>query len=539
MQQSIKQSPRWANFPSRRGRIAATAKQRRSAGRRSRKERLLEEISQDESLSLVPNHHGEAVEEHLPDDGRAGRTETSMAEDSLSADDTLGVYLQQMGAVPLLSRDEELALAQRLERARHRYRHAALWNWNVLAQVVETFERIQAGRLSLDRTIDVIPSLGLDAARVRARLPRHLPALRRLLEEASAGFVRELHSRSPAARLRLHREQRRLLRRAVVLAEELSPRTELLQQWVENLNRQSAQIGNLVRPKGMEDRPMVQGGTSLEIARALRGLLLEVRALPEELAGLVRVLSRRRAIYQQARCELAEANLRLVISVAKRYRGRGLPFADLIQEGNSGLMRAVDKFDHRLGCKFGTYATWWIRQGVQRALSDTARTVRVPCHQVGLLGAIDRVRGELLSRQGYEPTPEQIGAALKITAEEVKTLRVAGRQPVSLNETLDGDDQHTIQDFLRDAGEANPGRSADQHLLKERLAEVLSSLPPRDREVIELRFGLQDGRPRSLDEVAQVFGVTRERIRQIEARGLGKLRKTGRRDRLAGFLEVA
>jgi RNA polymerase primary sigma factor len=253
----------------------------------------------------------------------------------------------------------------------------------------------------------------------------------------------------------------------------------------------------------------------------------------------MRVVAQRRQVYQQARSELAEANLRLVISVAKRYRGRGLPFADLIQEGNSGLMRAVDKFDHRLGYKFGTYATWWIRQGVQRALSDTARTVRVPCHQVGLLGAIDRVRGELLSRQGHEPTPEQIAAVLKITAEEVKTLRVAGRQPVSLNETLEGDDQHTIQDFLRDAGDANPGKSADQHLLKERLAEVLSSLAPRDREVIELRFGLRDGRPRSLDEVAQVFGVTRERIRQIEARGLGKLRKSDRRERLAGFLEVA
>jgi RNA polymerase primary sigma factor len=253
----------------------------------------------------------------------------------------------------------------------------------------------------------------------------------------------------------------------------------------------------------------------------------------------MRVLARRRALYQEARSDLAQANLRLVVSIAKRYRGHGLPFADLIQEGNSGLMRAVDKFDYRLGYKFGTYATWWIRQGVQRALSDTARTVRVPCHQVALLGAIDRVRGELLVKQGSEPTMEQIAAVLKITPQEVAALRVAGRHPVSLNETFDNGDEHSVQDFLHDQHVPNPSQTVDHYLLKERLAEVLSSLAPRDREVIEMRFGLHDGRPRSLDEVATHFGVTRERIRQIEARGLSKLRQDDRRERLAGFVDVA
>jgi RNA polymerase primary sigma factor len=438
-----------------------------------------------------------------------------------------------MGTVPLLKADEERDLAQRLESARSRYRHAVLWNWSVLVHVVDTFERIQAGQLSLDRTIDVVPSLGLDSGRVRARLAGHLPKLRRMLKEAADLMARVRVLRTFSARGRLRRELRSRLGRAVVLAEELSPRTELLHEWVEELKCQATQFGDQIEE---QHRVAAPGDDSVESGQRVRELWLQVRAQPEELTGLLRIIARRRTVYQKARSQLAEANLRLVISVAKRYRGRGLPFADLIQEGNSGLMRAVDKYDHRLGYKFGTYATWWIRQGVQRALSDTSRTVRVPCHQVGLLGAIDRVRGELFGQQGHEPTLEQIAAVLKITPQEVKALRVAGRQPVSLNETLEGGDEHSVQDFLSDVHVASPGQAADQHFLKERLAEVLSSLASRDREVIELRFGLRDGRPRSLDELAKLFGVTRERIRQIEARGLSKLRKDDRRERLAGFV---
>lgn len=501
MQQSMKRHPHWTQTATRRRPIA-------------------------------PQHEPEGVDDVL-DEEMVEQVEASASEETLSADDALGLYLQQMGSVPLLNREEELELSERLERTRRRYRRAALWNWSVLAQVLDTFEQIRAGQLSLERTIDVVPSQQLDARRVSRRLPGHLTALRRMVEEAKAGFVRILGSKAPASRTRLRHEQRRRLQQAVALAEELSPRTELLDRWAEDVKHRAAQVGELVRQR------KARGSENPEQAERLHRLLLEVQALPEELAGLVRVLVRRRALYQQARRELAQGNLRLVVSIAKRYRGRGLPFADLIQEGNSGLMRAVDKFDHRLGYKFGTYATWWIRQGVQRALSDTARTVRVPCHQVAMLGAIDRVRGELLAEQGREPTMEQIAAVLEITSEEAKALRVAGRHPVSLNETFDEGDGHTVQDLLRDGHAANPAQAVDRQLLKERLAEVLSSLAPRDREVIELRFGLRDGQPRSLDEVATAFGVTRERIRQIEARGLAKLRQGERRERLAGFVDVA
>jgi RNA polymerase primary sigma factor len=275
-----------------------------------------------------------------------------------------------------------------------------------------------------------------------------------------------------------------------------------------------------------------------KITKQLRDRQVEVRALPEDLAGLVRVLEARRRMYQKSRRELAEGNLRLVVSIAKRYRSRGLPFSDLIQEGNRGLMRAVDKYEHRLGYKFGTYATWWIRQGITRALADHARTIRVPCHQVGTLAAVERVRGELSIAQGREPTVEEIAAVLGVTAEETQSLRTVARHPVSLHEPLGGDGERALEDFLDDPGATNPGKAVDQHLLRERIGEVLRSLTPREREVIELRFGLRDGQPRTLEEVARAYGITRERIRQIEARGLLKLRQPLRSQRLAEFAEV-
>ncbi|HXG09885.1 MAG TPA: sigma-70 family RNA polymerase sigma factor [Gemmataceae bacterium] len=477
--------------------------------------------------SDILGHDGYAAHEDSfdLDAGFRPAAETLADGEKSSGDDTLTVYLKQMGAIPLLKRDQELALARRLETARRRYRRAVLWNWGVLARVVETFERVQAGELLLERTVDVFPGLKLTIKRIKKRLPGHVAKLKELRHEAGGKFRQLLRAGSAAARTRLDRDLGRRLREAVGLAEELSPRIELIDQWAKELEHQSARMTALAEGAGPQEE--------------LRELMLQVQATPAQLAGLVQVLRRRRACYQQARTELAEANLRLVVSVAKKYRGRGLSFADLIQEGNSGLMRAVDKYDHRLGFKFGTYATWWIRQGITRALSDLSRTVRLPCHQVGLLGAIERVRGELTLQLEREPTVEEIAEVLGITPEETQALRVAGRQPVSLEEPHGEDEEHGLQNLLSADDESSPGEEADYHLLKERVREVLRSLTPRDREVIELRFGLRDGRARTLDEVARHFGITRERIRQIESRGLRKLREPERRERLADFAEVA
>jgi RNA polymerase primary sigma factor len=515
--------------------------------RRGRKPR-----QQSEELASLENLHlmeGDFEDELLEETGAADPDEPTMGEQAASeeeagmpagesaafrnpfGDDALGLYLRQMGSISLLKREEELELAQRLEATRQRYRHAALCNWGVLARVVDTFEQIRAGKLVLDRTIDVMASLGITSERVRARLPRHLRKLQQLLAEARAEFRPWLRGGEAGTRPQLGQHWRRRLLRAVKLAEELSPRTELLDAWTDELEQQAAQLTDLTEQ-------LVQGG-QVQVREEVRDLMRQVLATPAELAGLVRVLKGRRARYQQARSGLAEANLRLVVSIAKKYRGRGLPFADLIQEGNSGLMRAVDKFDHRLGFKFGTYATWWVRQGITRALGDLARTVRVPCHQVGMLSAIERVRGELTMQQEREPTSEEIAAVLEVKPEEVRSLRVAGHQPVSLDEPLTGMEENTLQEVLTGTETTPPGELVDQRLLKARLAEVLLSLAPRDREVIELRFGLRDGRSRTLDEISQIFGITRERIRQIETRSMHKLRQPDRKARLAEFAGVA
>jgi RNA polymerase primary sigma factor len=496
----------------------------------------------DDMFGEEPNHISTTVSsvgEIDPETSAADEEESAPATatkgSSRSADDALGLYLKQMGAIPLLNRKQELELAQRLETARSRYRHAALSNWYVLGRVAETFERIKAGKLALDPTIDVVTSLGLSRERILARIPGHLRTLRHVLEAAKADSRVLLRAGGVRVRARLRRQLYRRMRKAIHLAGELSPRTELLEFWTKQIQTWATQMTDLGRQIDSCGRSAADRQREGQLVKQLRDLMLEAQSTPEELTSLARVLDRRWAIYQKARSELAEGNLRLVVSIAKRYRGRGLAFGDLIQEGNRGLMRAVDKYEHRMGFKFGTYATWWIRQGITRALADHARTVRVPCHQVGMLAAIERVRGELAIQQGREPSIEDIAANLGLTCEEARSLRQVGRHPVSLHEALGDDGERTLEDFLGDPDAASPSQTVDHHLLRERIAEVLRSLTPREREVIELRFGLRDGRTRTLDEVARCYGITRERIRQIEARGLLKLRQPMRSQRLAGF----
>jgi RNA polymerase primary sigma factor len=459
-------------------------------------------------------------------------------EEENAPDDALGLYLRQMGAIPLLSREQELALAQRLEYRRTRYRRAALLNWRTLRKVADTFARIQAGQLPIDPNIDVVTTLNLSRDKILARLPHNLKTLQRLLDKAAVRFGEFLRERTSGRRARMRRELWRLLTKSVTLAEELSPRIELLDKWTDELVSVSSEMTALQDAIDVGTRSAADRERSTRLNKQLRDLMHRAETTPEDLRSMVSVMLKRRKHYQQARRELAEGNLRLVVSIAKRYRGRGLPFSDLIQEGNRGLMRAVDKYEHRLGFKFGTYATWWIRQGITRALADHARTVRVPCHQVGTLAAIERVRGELSVANGREPSVEEIAAALGVSTEETQSLRVVSRHPVSLHEPLGGDGERALEDFLDDPDATNPGKAVDQHLLRERIGEVLRSLTPREREVIELRFGLRDGHPRTLEEVARAYGITRERIRQIEARGLLKLRQPVRRERLADFTEV-
>jgi|694.fasta_scaffold26289_9 RNA polymerase primary sigma factor len=458
--------------------------------------------------------------------------------EATGADDALGLYLRQMGAIPLLTRDQELAMASRLEVKRGRYRRAILMCPRTILRVVEHFEKVVAGQTPLDPSIDVVTTMNLSREKIVARMPANLRTLRSLLAAIDLDFQTLLRATTAGQRRRINCVIRRKLIKAVILVEELSPRIDMLDRWTDEFIIRSAQIRDLEVASDMTGRSVVDRDRRTKAVKELRDLLLDMRVPAERAASLAAVTLKRRRDYQRARKDLAEGNLRLVVSIAKRYRSRGLPFSDLIQEGNRGLMRAVDKYEHRLGYKFGTYATWWIRQGITRALADHARTIRVPCHQVGTLAAVERIRGELSAKEGREPTVEEIAAVLGVSAEETHSLRVVARHPVSLHEPMGGDGERALEDFLDDPSATNPGMAVDQHLLRDRIAEVLRSLTPREREVIELRFGLRDGQPRTLEEVARTYGITRERIRQIEARGLLKLRQPVRSQRLVEFAEM-
>lgn len=484
----------------------------------------------DDDTALEPDAEPDAL------DGSGVSPDRDEGDYSGGPDDALGLYLRQMGAIPLLTREKEILLARRLEHFRNRFRAAALLCPHVLARTVEKFEQITAGQTPLDPNVDVYSSEDLRLARsqIVARLGTNLPTLKALLEYESKVFAAGIRDDFPGSIAAWRRDRFTRLKKCRKLALELSPRTELLERWVDELNDVADELRHLVKAHsgtgGPADR--VRGD------RILREAMCRINLTFEELDAWIKVLRKRRQAYHRVRKELAEANLRLVVSIAKNYRNRGLPFSDLIQEGNRGLMRAVDKYEWRLKFKFGTYATWWIRQGITRALHDHARTVRVPCHQIGMMAKIERMRSELAASTGREPTNAELASALGIREEDTRSLRVVGRHPVSINDPIGGDGERALEDFLSAEETTSPGEHVDLRLLRERIHEVLRSLAPREREVIELRFGLRDGTPRTLDEVARLYGITRERIRQIEARGLLKLRQPTRAERLEEFADV-
>lgn len=286
--------------------------------------------------------------------------------------------------------------------------------------------------------------------------------------------------------------------------------------------------------------PLLTAAEEVELARRVEaGLFAEEKltSTPDLSTRLAVDLDRLVVLGRMAKRRLIESNLRLVVSVAKRYVGRGLTMLDLVQEGNLGLIRAVEKFDYARGYKFSTYATWWIRQAMSRALADQARTIRVPVHVVELINRVVRVQRRMLQERGYEPTPEEVAAHLGLTGERVTEVLRLAQEPVSLHAPVGEEEDVALGDLIEDGDAASPVESAAFLLLREHLDAVLSTLGERERKVVQLRYGLADGRPRTLEEIGRIFGVTRERIRQIESKTLGKLRDHAFADQLRGYLD--
>jgi RNA polymerase primary sigma factor len=466
--------------------------------------------------------------EVAPSGGRAAATE-----------DPVRMYLMEAADWPLLTRPQEIALTREVEESRRRFRHAVMLCPYAQRQVMGILRRMQAGELAVDRTVETSITAGKQIQQIMGRLPQNLNTVAHLLDRdfrdsrRLLGTTRRRSVRLPALRSMLQRRYK-----IARLLEELSVRTSRLIVIWKELRQLASQLSEIEQRRHEPGRARPIAQQRVVFLKQREDLLFQLLETPESLARRLRIIQARFNRWHSSRGELAQRNLRLVVAVAKQYRGRGLSFLDLIQEGNTGLMRAVDKYEYKLGYKFSTYATWWIRQGITRALADQSRLIRLPVHQAAKVSQVFRTASELESRLGKPPTLDEIARASRsqLNKEEIETIARCARPPLSLDHALE-QEQAAFGDILADDSLQPPDDAADYRMLQQRIAQVLRSLTPREGEIIRLRYGLTGQPPKTLEEVAVVYGVTRERIRQIEARALRKLQSPARSNQLSGFLD--
>jgi RNA polymerase primary sigma factor len=505
----------------------------------------------DQLLMMLEEQGIELIDESEAEDREAGptREQEDSADDldlsfleeeeesSRRIDDPVRMYLTQMGEIPLLTREQEISLAKKIEVTRKRFRRKVLECDYALASVVETLKRVHDGELPFDRTVKVSVTENLEKDQILHRMPHNLRTLEHLMEQNIEEFHKSLDPRLPEEDVRKLRRTLRIRRRkCVTLVEELSIRTQRIQPIMKKMEQIASRMGELERQLELAKlRGTKDDRATLEVE--LRDLMLKTLETPGSLGKRVEIMKKRYAEYEQAKRELSGGNLRLVFSIAKKYRNRGLSFLDLIQEGNTGLMRAVDKYEYRRGYKFSTYATWWIRQAITRAIADQARTIRIPVHMIETMSKLRNVSKKLLQEKGREPTIEETARAAGISVEETRRVLKISRHPISLDRPVGESEDSYFGDFIEDDTVESPVSAATQEMLKDKIDQVLKTLTYREREIIKLRYGLGDGYTYTLEEVGRIFKVTRERVRQIEAKAVRKLQHPVRSRQLEGFLD--
>jgi RNA polymerase primary sigma factor len=454
--------------------------------------------------------------------------------------DPIRLYLSQMCQIPLLTREQEISLAKKIEITRKRFRRAVLANSYAMRQTVETLKKVHKGVLPFDRTIKVSLTERLTKEQISARMPFNLKTIDHLMAENRREFIDIVRlSIDPEVKKNKVREYVRRRNKCLQLVEELSLRSRRVHPIMRQLEQFSERMDWLQnRIRDMRDRA-AYGPEYDRCLNELRHLIVTTHESPRSLRQRCQQFRKHFKEYEAVKRQLSSGNLRLVVSIAKKYRNRGLGFLDLIQEGNTGLMRAVDKYEYRRGFKFSTYATWWIRQAITRAIADQARTIRIPVHMIDVLSKLRNAHKTLTQQLKREPSMDEIAEATQIAPDEVRRVWDIGRHPISLDRPVGEGEDNAFGEFVEDTSSDNPVRSATNGLLRDRIESLLKTLTFREREIIRLRYGLTDGYSYTLEEVGRIFKVTRERVRQIEAKAVAKMQNPVRAQQLEGFLKQA